>query len=287
MITRRKLIRLAGAIVAGCVSLWLCLPQFARAESGCGLSDAIRYQAALTDPPQEASPAYILAVAEDFIARCPDRFEVREALLVAARGALDHGDAARAARHYTAAIKAGARLSPATHLDHAVALMVAGDARAARIAREAAVRNWLTRLAASGTADISMDEVAAGTIFFARYITPDPDVRISAVWLAVPAGDGLPSAVVLRDDAMRASLRALVSGERIEAMTVLDHRGCRTSNVLHETTPLAPAQSFDAAARAALIASMKRPAPLEKTSMGEPLPSCIGLDLMFYVPAAE
>ncbi len=32
MITRRRLIRLAGAIVAGCVSVWLCAPHLASAE---------------------------------------------------------------------------------------------------------------------------------------------------------------------------------------------------------------------------------------------------------------
>lgn len=287
MITRRRLIRLAGAIVAGGVSFWLCLPLVARADSGCGLRDAIRYQTALESPTEEATPAYRLGIAEDFITRCPDRFEVRDAFLVAARSALDNGDARRAARHYAAAIASGARLSPAAHLDQSVALMAAGETRSARVARDAAIREWLARLSASGTAELSAHDVRAGKIYHARYITQGTDPRISAVWLAVPDGDGLPAAVVLRADSMRAGLRALMSGRAPESLTVLEHRRCRSANVLRETTLPAPPQNFDASARTVLTDSLTRRDRLESTAPGEPLPACLGLDLMFHVPAVD
>lgn len=89
----------ASALIASGISAFLGLAQDAHAEAACGLSDAVRYQNAISTPQEEGSPAYFLRTAEAFIAACPDRFEVRDAHIVAARAALDSGRAEISVSH--------------------------------------------------------------------------------------------------------------------------------------------------------------------------------------------
>jgi len=82
--------------------------QYAHGESRCGLSDAGRFHEAVTRPVEEASPAYFLRIAETFIDDCPDRLEIREAHLVAARaGKLEALDIDLVDRGQFAAIEVG------------------------------------------------------------------------------------------------------------------------------------------------------------------------------------
>lgn len=194
----RFALKLASAIIASGVCALIGFAQYAHGESRCGLSDAGRFHEAVTRPVEEASPAYFLRISETFIDDCPDRLEIREAHLVAARAALDLGNAERAAAHYDAALKAGARLKPSQRMDQSVTLMVAGKARRAREARNIAVSDWLSGLDATDAARLSAHKFASGTIYSVRYTTPLKRADVTALWLAVPAGDGLPAAILIR-----------------------------------------------------------------------------------------
>ncbi|MBA4226987.1 MAG: hypothetical protein C0456_10180 [Hyphomonas sp.] len=261
-------------------------PLWAAAQGGCGLSDVARFQTAVLEPAEEATPAYLKRTAESFIANCPDRFEARDAHLIAARSAMDAGIAADAVSHYKDAIARGAHLSPVQRLDQSVALLAAGEEREALEARNLAISQWLEALTARGMTNFDIRKSRGGVILAVSFPQQDPDASVHALWLAVPDGPGLPAAAVLRPDPMRASLRALRTGRAPSALTILEQRTCRDARILRETAQPAAIESFDRAATEAMRNYLRQPAGLTKTGPGEPLPSCLMPELMLPVPAA-
>lgn len=261
-------------------------PLLATAQEGCGLRDVARFQTAVLQPAEEATPAYMKRTAERFIADCPERFEAREAHLIAARGAMDGGLATDAVAHYNSAISRGARLSPVQRLDQSVALLAAGEEREALEARNLAISEWLEALSARGMTDFDIRKSRGGVILAVNFPRQDPDATVHALWLAIPDGPGLPAAAVLRPDPMRASLRALRTGRAPSALTILEQRTCQDARILRETAQPAAIESFDRTATEAMRSYLRAPASLSKTGPGEPLPSCLMPELMLPVPAS-
>ncbi len=268
-----------------CLTLMIA-PYIATAQGGYGLSDVARFQTAVLQPAQEATPAYLQRTAESFIADCPDRFETREAHLIAARGAMDAGLAAEAVTHYEDAISRGARLSPVQRLDQSVALLAAGNEREALEARNLAISEWLEALTARGITSFDIRKSRGGVILAVNITQQAPDASVHALWLAIPDGPGLPAAAVLRPDPMRASLRALRTGRTPAALTILEQRTCQDARILRETVQPAAVESFDRTATEAMRSYLRRPNGLTKTAPGEPLPSCLMPELMLPVPTA-
>lgn len=254
------------------------------ADTGCGLGDVTRYQTALIQPAEEATPVYIQQTAEDFIRRCPDRFETREAHLVAARGALDAGEAVAAVTHYDNALARGARLSPVQRLDQSIALLAAGRTRDAVEVRNLAVNDWLVSLADHDVTQVDMRKSKGGIILAVNFNAVTQGAPVRALWLAIPDGPGLPAAAILRADPVRASLRALRTGREASALTILEHRSCRDARILRETQQPAAVESFDRAASEAMRAYLRKPDRLGTSAPGEPLPSCLMPELMLPVP---
>lgn len=262
----------------------LLTPISASADPGCGLSEVARFQTAVARPAEEATPAYLKRTAEAFIASCPDRFETREAHLIAARSAMDAGSAIDAIAHYENAETRGARLSPAQRLDQSVALLAAGKERAAVEARNIAVGEWLDKLTADGSAKCDVRKSRGGVILAVSFPQQGREEPVRAVWLAVPDGPGLPAAAVLRPDPMRSSLRALRTGREVGSLTVLEHRTCQNARVLRETQQPAAIASFDHDASEAMRQYLRNPEGLTTTAPGEPLASCLMPELMMHVP---
>jgi hypothetical protein len=281
----RFALKLASAIIASGVSALMGFAQYAHGESRCGLSEAGRFHEAVTRPVEEASPAYFLRISETFIDDCPDRLEIREAHLVAARAALDLGNADRASAHYDAALKAGARLKPSQRMDQSVTLMVAGKARRAREARNIAVSDWLSRLDASDAARLSAHKFALGTIYSVRYATQPERASVTALWLAVPAGDGLPAAILIRSAPQQAAWRAIRTGAAAEPLFVAEQLSCRQSTWLGDVTDDLTLDELERGAVGDLRAYLKHPDNVEETPEGEPLAACLGLGRMLHVPA--
>ncbi|MEH6410722.1 MAG: hypothetical protein V7741_09365 [Hyphomonas sp.] len=281
----RFALKLASAIIASGVCALIGFAQYAHGESRCGLSDAGRFHEAVNRPVEEASPAYFLRIAETFIDDCPDRLEIREAHLVAARAALDLGNAERAAAHYDAALKAGARLKPSQRMDQSVTLMVAGKARRAREARNIAVSDWLSGLDATDAARLSAHKFASGTIYSVRYTTPLKRANVTALWLAVPAGDGLPAAILIRSAPQQAAWRAIRTGGAAEPLIVAEQLSCRQSTWLGDVTNDLTLDELERGAVGDLLAYLKHPDDVEETPKGEPLAACLGLGRMLHVPA--
>lgn len=256
----------------------------AMAQDGCGLRDVARFQTAVLQPTEEATPAYLKRTAESFIADCPERFETREAHLIAARSAMDSGAAADAVFHYDSAIARGARLSPVQRLDQSVALLAAGEDREALKTRNLAISEWLEVLTARGMTDFDIRKSRGGIILAVNFPQQAPEAPAHALWLAIPDGPGLPAAAVLRADPMRASLRALRTGRPPAALTILEQRTCRDARIIRETVQPAAIESFDRDATEAMRHYLRQPAGLTKPDPGAPLPSCLMPELMLPVP---
>lgn len=259
-------------------------PMAATADKGCGLSDVARFQSAVLQPTEEATPSYLQRTAETFILDCPDRFETREAHLIAARGAMDAGHAEEAATHFEDAISKGARLTPVQRLDQSVALLAAGQNRAAIEARNLAIGDWMDRLVSDGQAKFDVRKSRGGIIVAVSFAGQSSDASVNALWLAVPDGPGLPAAAILRPDPMRASLRALRTGREAAALTILEHRTCQNARILRETAQPAAIASFDRTASEAMRNYLRNPEGLAKAEIGQPLPSCLMPELMLHEP---
>ena len=277
----RKLARYSGITIA-----LLAGPMAAIAQEGCGLGEVARFQTAVLQPAEEATPAYLQRTAETFISDCPDRFETREAHLIAARGALDAGEAADAVFHYDGAIARGARLSAAQRLDHSVALLAAGNEREALEVRNLAISDWLEAMTAEGSAEFDVRKSRGGVILAVSFSQQDPGAPMRALWLAVPDGPGLPAAAVLRADPMRASLRALRTGRDAAALTILEQRTCQDARILRETAQPAAIESFDRIASEAMRGYLRQPEGLTKTQPGQPIASCLMPELLLPAPRA-
>lgn len=282
----RFALKLGSAIIASGVCALIGFAQYAHGEARCGLSDTGRFHEAVTHPVEEASPAYLLRTSETFIDDCPDRLEIREAHLIAARAALDLGKADRAAAHYDAALRAGARLKPAQRMDQSVTLMVTGEAARAREARNIAVSDWLSGLDAAGAARLSAREFASGTIYSVRYTTPLRRPGVTALWLAVPAGDGLPAAILIRNAPQQAAWRAIRTGSAAGPLIVAEQLSCRQSTRLGDVTDTLTLDELERGAVGDLLTYLKQPDHVEETPKGEPLAACLGLSRMLHVPAA-
>ena len=277
----RFALKLASAVIASGVSTLIGFAQYAHGESACGLSEAGRFHEAITAPTEEGSPAYYLRTSEAFIDACPDRLEIREAHVIAARAAVDLGNAERAAAHYDAAINAGARLKPSARMDQSVALMVAGDSARAREARNIAVSDWLSGLDATDSASLSAHKYSGGTIYSVRYKAPKARSSVSALWLAVPAGDGLPAAILVRSAPQLAAWRAIRTGDVPAPLIVAEQLTCRKSTILGDVTDGMTLDELERGAMGDLAAYLKRPDSVEKTPKDEPLAACLG---MLHVP---
>lgn len=280
----RFALKLASAVIASGVSTLIGFTQYAHGESACGLSDAGRFHEAITSPAEEGSPAYFLLTSEAFIDACPDRLEIREAHLIAARAAIDLGNAERAVAHYDAALRTGARLKPAARIDQAVALMVTGDFARAREARNIAVSDWLAGLDATDAASLSARKYSAGTIYSIRYTGREARSIVSALWLAVPAGDGLPAAILIRTAPQQAAWRAIRTGEVPAPLVVAELLTCRKSTLLGDVAEDMSLDELERGAAGDLIAYLKKPDSVERTPEGEPLAACLGLSRMLHVP---
>mgnify|MGYP003679821340 CR=1 FL=1 len=280
----RFALKAVSALIASGISALIGLAPLAHAEPACGLADAARYQEAISAPTEEGSPAYFLRTAEAFIAACPDRFEVRDAHLVAARAALDSGLADISAAHYDAALASGAQLSPSARMDQAIVLMATGDKARAREARNLAISGWLATLDATDAAKLAAYKVSGGTIYSVRYTHPDPGLAVTALWMGVPTGAGLPSSILIRNAPQRAAWRSLREGTDSPELIVAERLTCRSAALLGEVTDDIALEDIDRGAIGELAAYLAHPDTLLSTSKGEPIAACLSLNRMMHVP---
>ncbi len=278
------------AFIASLIVLQMGRTQYGFSQSAhdappCGLSAVNAYFAALQSDQVEVTPTYRFNTAQAFITACPDRWEVRDAHLVAARGALDSGRALLAARHYNFARKRGGKLSPENLMDEAVVLDAAQNFTGSKAARNRAVYDWIAKLDAEGLADLSVKRVREGSIYTAEFA--GEDAKIKAVWLAVPKGAGLPAAVILRRDPERSAWRSIRHPGAPLDLRVLERQTCRARDLLIESETAIKPESVQTQAMQNLRAYLKAPEHVEKTQPGRPIASCLWLSDMLHIPGKE
>ncbi len=273
--------RFLAACLAALVSAVVGPPARADAQTECGLKDANAYLAALASPTVEATPAYLRATAEDFLQRCPTRHEAPAAHLVAARGALDSGDAHSAVAHYAAAEKAGARVSPSTRMDQAIALLAADQPLAAKAARNRAILDWLTGLDHKGSAQLSVQRLRNGSLYSVVFAK---GASVEAVFLAVPSSADMPAAVIMREDRPRAAWQALRDGRAPQPLMITELQTCRTKTLLQDSSTGLDLPVAEKQAVRTLMTWLKTPEPLAATKPGAPLASCTGLGHLLFEP---
>jgi hypothetical protein len=282
--------RWAMAAIAAAVTTTIGLSQSTSAQSSaspdyeCGLSDALKFQTNIENPREEADPAYMLRTAEAFIALCPDRLERREAHVIAARGALDSGDGLKAAHHYDSAIARGARLNIKTLMDYAVALQTIGANDRARAIQNAAVMKWTGRITETGVGQVEAVEGTDGTIYKVIFEVVDPNAQISAMWVALPNGGGLPATVLVRSAAKIAAWRAMREGAKDQPLMVAEMNKCRERVILAEAYGAMRSVDIESTAMEALKTYLRQPDGVALTAEEQPIASCMQLSIMLHTP---
>ena len=257
-----KYLRWLSALIASvvCTAIGMSGAFYVYADDiqGCTLKDVAAWQDRLNDPLEEATPAYRLRVSEDFIADCPERPEIRRAHRLAGLAALDEGSAAAAAEHLERGRTEFDPLGMRAWFGLIAAHLELGNERRAWKERDAMIAHWLGKITEDGLADIRSHDVRGGTIHKAEFIALEPDEYVRAVWVAVPAGEGWPSAVVLGSERFRASLFKLRAPEA-DRLEHIDLIGCQERITLTQSEGQLPVRLADEAAMAAAAYYLKAP----------------------------
>ena len=234
---RKTLLRYAGALLVSVVSTFSGLSRFALAEPpavpACSLNDVSAWQAALSNPTEEATPAYTVRVTEAFINRCPNRPEVPEAHRLAAISSVWDGDARAAVRHFE---QVGHMTDSKSLLLYTAASLAVGDDDAAWKLRDAAISSWLERLDRRRQAEIKTTETSTGTILSVAFRQVDADNPVSQLWLAWPHGAGWPAALSVSSEAQLNAFHRLRAGEDAADVKHIRLYRCRARRLLARTT---------------------------------------------------
>ena len=254
----RWLSALIASVVCTAIGMSGAFYVYADEPHGCTLKDVAAWQERLSDPIEEATPAYRLRVSEDFIADCPERLETRRAHRLAGLAALDGGLAEAAIAHLEQGRTANEPLGFRAWFGLIAAHLERGNEVAAWRERDALIAHWLDKVTGDGLADIDAHEVRGGTIYKAEFIALEPEDYVRAVWVAVPEEEGWPSAVVLGSETFRASLYKLRAPgtKRLEHIDLI---GCRERVTLTQSEGELPLHIADSAAMAAATYYLQQP----------------------------
>lgn len=144
----------------------------------------------------------------------------------------------------------------------------------AKQARNAVIARWLGRLHEAGLAEFSVLHLDKGLIYSVRLKGGEGFGELSALWVAVPDGPDLPSAVLLKTG------ETPVTGEQ----AVLELQSCSGSETLDVAPgPVAPGDA-EAQAVSRLNDYLDAPDPMAITTMGGARYACSQLAQMLPSP---
>ena len=273
-----KYLRWFSALIASavCTAIGMSGALYVYADDvrSCTLKDVAAWQDRLNDPLEEATPAYRLRVSEDFIADCPHRPETRRAHRLAGLAALDEGAAAAAVEHLERGRSPFEPLGMRAWFGLIAAHLELGNETAAWKERDALIAHWLGKIAEDGLAEINSHDVRGGTIHKAEFIALEPDEYVRAVWVAVPDGEGWPSAVVLGSERFRASLFKLRAPEA-DRLEHIDLIGCQERITLTQSEGRLPVSMADDAAMAAATYYLEQPEMPAANGMTDLSSACV------------
>jgi len=227
----------------------------------------------------EQSPAYRLAIAEEFLAICNTPLHVQAVAKHAARAALDAGRPDAALSHFEQALNTGASLSEKEQLDYVLALWLNGETERAWTLRDDLIADWL--IEADRFAEITSTNVRDGVIHKLVFNAPVGKVGTQTHWLAQPHGEGWPAAVSLDADPALMALAAFRMGSRaqnLQDLTLIQCRGRQTAARAYGQ--ITPALAEDTAVET-LKTYLRQPQSPIAQDAGRPAAACYATDRLF------
>ena len=256
---RDKIGRYTSALIVSLVSMYCGASRYAFAETpatqACGLNDALAWQMQLDAPEEEATPAYIRRITEDFIARCPNRPEVPSAHQVAGMAAGWEGLSEVSVQHFR---KAGAMRDSDALFMAAAGELHTGNSDIAWALRDRAIALWTQRLAHRG-AEVESFEVRGGTIHAIRFAGPRASTGATHIWLAQPDGPGWPGVLTLQSSDQLNALHRLTAGEDAKPISHLRFVRCQSRRLLARTEDAFTEEELEELAEQSLTAYLADP----------------------------
>lgn len=149
--------------------------------------------------------------------------------------------------------------SSLAQMQRAIAHQLAGDDQHARSLRSHAAHSWVLELDATQSADISVTHLESGRLYRAVFNHDGDDLGLSAVWLSIPNGRGMPSAIVIRNHNHRAGWLALKERSPVAPLYVVETVTCQSKTIIAESRTPFPPNALQSLAKARAVKAMKNP----------------------------
>jgi hypothetical protein len=225
-------------------------------EVDCGLQDVAAWQTQLTQPSEEASPAYVLRVTEGFLNACPGRPETREARRIAAMAAVDLDDADRALSHFEQALPLPTLQA---QFYYAATLLAAGEHDEAWAVRDDMIESWTRKVKRNRTVTLDKATVPGGRVYRLTYQAGEHDGGFRMAFVAVPQDGGWPATVTLGADRQVTAFHRLRAGPEAKPLRHIDLYRCRGRRLLARTDKALSVEETRLAAETSLTAYLANP----------------------------
>lgn len=225
-------------------------------EGGCSLRDVAAWQLQLEEPTEEATPDYVYRVTTEFLDKCPERPEIRQAHAVAAMAAVDADDAGRALPHFEHSLPLSSLQS---QFYYSAALLAAGESQAAWNVRDQMVSDWTRRLERNRSITLDETSVRGGIVYRVKYNALDAETGFRLAFVAVPNGPGWPATVTLGSDRQLNAFHRLRADEGSTPLRHIDLYRCTGRRLLARSDSSLSINKTTETAERSLTAYLARP----------------------------
>ena len=247
----KRVRRYLGAAIAAAVTTFVGLQAQSKAEAQtCTLSDATKWQLAITDTDVELTPEFIRFATESFLKTCPERPEYAAASRVAGIAAADMGDARAAVGHFR---NAGPMRDVMSNFYAIAAHLAIGEDRAAWRLRDRLIDTWHDRLDRHPMVSISKTDLEHGSVYQVHFVETADETGPRSAWVGVPTGPGWPATINFSSSRFQLALRKISEGGEAQARYIELNR-CYDRRSLGRLDPHVTSVDFDGAAQAGLAA---------------------------------
>ncbi len=252
----KRVRRYLGAAIAAATTTFVGMQSMLKAEAQtCTLTDATKWQLAITNPEVELTPTYIRFTTETFLKSCPQRPEFASASRVAGIAAADMGDARAAVQHFR---NAGPMQDVMSNFYAMAAHLAVNEDLAAWRLRDAMIADWHARLDRHPMVSVNTVSLELGTIYQVHFAELSEEASPRAAWVAVPSGPGWPATISFSNSPFQLAMRQISDGAGSQARYIELHR-CYDRRSLGRLDARAASVDFDGAAQAGLTAYLAAP----------------------------
>lgn len=252
----KRVRRYIGAAIAAATTTFVGMQAMLKAEAQtCTLTDATKWQLAITDAEVELTPAYIRFTTETFLKSCPQRPEFTSASRVAGIAAADMGDARAAVQHFR---NAGPMQDAMANFYAMAAYLALDEDLAAWRLRDAMIADWHARLDRHPMVSVDTVSLELGTIYQVHFAERSEEASPRAAWVAVPSGPGWPATISFSNTPFLRAMRQISDGGDTRARYIELNR-CYDRRSLGQLGARASSVDFNDAAQAGLTAYLAAP----------------------------